>query len=104
MGFSRGCRRGVHARILERGGRGSRRAASTRLGRSLALPSPETIRAPPARTVFAWLNWYCPKGAVSMKQVAYCLFETPLGSCGIAWGEGGNSSAPPAVTFFQLPE
>jgi len=39
-----------------------------------------------------------------MKQVAYCLFETPLGSCGIAWREDGNSRTSPAVTFFQLPE
>ncbi len=39
-----------------------------------------------------------------MKQVAYCLFETPLGLCGIAWSEQGNSGTPPAVTLFQLPE
>jgi O-6-methylguanine DNA methyltransferase len=39
-----------------------------------------------------------------MKQVAYCLFETPLGSCGIAWKECGNSDTQPAVTLFQLPE
>jgi methylated-DNA-[protein]-cysteine S-methyltransferase len=39
-----------------------------------------------------------------MKQAAYSLFETPLGWCGIAWSEGGNSIGPPAVTFFQLPE
>jgi len=39
-----------------------------------------------------------------MKQVAYCLFETPLGSCGIAWTEGENSGTLPAVTFLQLPE
>lgn len=39
-----------------------------------------------------------------MKQAAYCLFETALGSCGIAWSEDGNSSNPPAVTWFQLPE
>jgi methylated-DNA-[protein]-cysteine S-methyltransferase len=37
-----------------------------------------------------------------MKPGAYCLFETPLGSCAIAWSEGENSSA--AVTFLQLPE
>jgi methylated-DNA-[protein]-cysteine S-methyltransferase len=35
-----------------------------------------------------------------MKQTAYCIFDTPLGSCGIAWSEDG----PPAVTRFQLPE
>ena len=39
-----------------------------------------------------------------MKQAAYCLFETPLGACGIAWKERGTSRIPPAVTFFQLPE
>jgi O-6-methylguanine DNA methyltransferase len=36
-----------------------------------------------------------------MKPVAYCLFETPLGPCAIAWSEGENSAA---VTFLQLPE
>ncbi|WP_304894157.1 methylated-DNA--[protein]-cysteine S-methyltransferase [Candidatus Deferrimicrobium sp.] len=39
-----------------------------------------------------------------MKQTAYCLFETPLGACGIAWKEQETSRIPPAVTFFQLPE
>ncbi len=39
-----------------------------------------------------------------MKQAAYCLFETPLGACGIAWKEQATSRTPPAVTFFQLPE
>jgi len=39
-----------------------------------------------------------------MDQSAYCLFETPLGACGIAWKEQGTSHTPPAVTFFQLPE
>lgn len=39
-----------------------------------------------------------------MTQTAYCLFETPLGSCGIAWRDGGQSAAPSAVTFLQLPE
>jgi methylated-DNA-[protein]-cysteine S-methyltransferase len=39
-----------------------------------------------------------------MKKVAYCLFETSLGSCGIAWREGEDSRTPPAVTFLQLPE
>jgi O-6-methylguanine DNA methyltransferase len=38
-----------------------------------------------------------------MKQVAYCLFETPLGSCGIAWRESGGKSDAAAVTWFQLP-
>jgi O-6-methylguanine DNA methyltransferase len=36
-----------------------------------------------------------------MKKTAYCLFETPLGSCAIAWTEGCDS---PTVTCFQLPE
>jgi O-6-methylguanine DNA methyltransferase len=39
-----------------------------------------------------------------MKQDAYCLFETPLGACGIAWNEQETSRIPPMVTFFQLPE
>ncbi len=39
-----------------------------------------------------------------MKQAAYCLFETPLGTCGIAWKERETSRIPPAVTFFLLPE
>ena len=39
-----------------------------------------------------------------MKQAAYCLFETPLGACGIAWKEQETSGIPPVVTFFQLPE
>jgi hypothetical protein len=39
-----------------------------------------------------------------MKQGAYCVFETALGWCGIAWSERGDSGAPPAVTCLQLPE
>ena len=39
-----------------------------------------------------------------MKHVAYCLFETPLGSCGIAWSQPVSSRTPPAVTLLQLPE
>jgi len=39
-----------------------------------------------------------------MIQAAYCIFETPLGACGIAWKEQEISSNPPVVTFFQLPE
>jgi len=39
-----------------------------------------------------------------MKQVAYCLFETPLGSCGIAWSAGWNTGPPCAVCSLQLPE
>jgi len=44
------------------------------------------------------------KGVLFMKQTAYCLFETPLGACGIAWKERETSRIQPAVTFFQLPE
>jgi len=44
------------------------------------------------------------KGAIKMTQAAYCLFETPLGACGIAWKEPETSRIPPVVTFFQLPE
>jgi O-6-methylguanine DNA methyltransferase len=39
-----------------------------------------------------------------MKHVAYRLFETPLGWCGIAWSECQNTSTPHAVTLLQLPE
>jgi methylated-DNA-[protein]-cysteine S-methyltransferase len=39
-----------------------------------------------------------------MKQAAYCLFETPLGACGIAWKEQETPRIPPVVTIFQLPE
>jgi O-6-methylguanine DNA methyltransferase len=39
-----------------------------------------------------------------MTQNNYCLFETALGWCGIAWSQSGDSDAPPAVTLFQLPE
>ncbi len=38
-----------------------------------------------------------------MKQAAYCLFETALGWCGIAWSESEQSRVP-AVTLLQLPE
>lgn len=40
-----------------------------------------------------------------MKQpLSYCLFDTPLGCCGIAWRESDDSGNPPAVVSFQLPE
>jgi methylated-DNA-[protein]-cysteine S-methyltransferase len=39
-----------------------------------------------------------------MKPVAYCLFETPLGTCGLAWSEREPAGGPPAVAFLQLPE
>jgi len=34
----------------------------------------------------------------------YTLFETAVGTCGIAWQVAGNGSAAPLVTAFQLPE
>jgi methylated-DNA-[protein]-cysteine S-methyltransferase len=39
-----------------------------------------------------------------MKQAAYCLFETPLGTCGIAWIISDSTDGQPVVTFFHLPE
>jgi O-6-methylguanine DNA methyltransferase len=36
-----------------------------------------------------------------MRRSFYCLFDTPIGCCGMAWTDGGNR---PAVTHFQLPE
>jgi methylated-DNA-[protein]-cysteine S-methyltransferase len=39
-----------------------------------------------------------------MTSGAYCLFETELGTCGIAWREADDPVAPPVVTLFQLPE
>lgn len=39
-----------------------------------------------------------------MEQAAYCLFDTSLGRCGIAWRGCDDSQAPPAVTLFQFPE
>jgi O-6-methylguanine DNA methyltransferase len=39
-----------------------------------------------------------------MKPSAYCLFETPLGACGIAWSEPEDSVSQPVVTLVQLPE
>lgn len=39
-----------------------------------------------------------------MKQVSYCLFETLLGWCGIAWSGGQNAGTPYSVALFQLPE
>lgn len=39
-----------------------------------------------------------------MKPSFYCLFETPLGTCGIAWRELDASGSPPVVTAVQLPE
>jgi O-6-methylguanine DNA methyltransferase len=49
-----------------------------------------------------------------MSRAGFCLFDTPLGPCGIAWREdgrsdggrsdGGPSVVRPAVTLLQLPE
>ncbi|MCL5808017.1 MAG: methylated-DNA--[protein]-cysteine S-methyltransferase [Deltaproteobacteria bacterium] len=39
-----------------------------------------------------------------MEQTSYCLFETPLGPCGIAWKEPATCPLSPVVTFIQLPE
>lgn len=39
-----------------------------------------------------------------MKKAAYCLFETPLGACGIAWRETPESGSQAVVTAVQLPE
>jgi methylated-DNA-[protein]-cysteine S-methyltransferase len=39
-----------------------------------------------------------------MKQVAYNLFETPLGWCGIGWSESRKPDQPYAVSLLQLPE
>jgi O-6-methylguanine DNA methyltransferase len=41
-------------------------------------------------------------GKASGKQTAYCLFETPLGSCGIAWNQSLGSQ--PVVKMLHLPE
>ena len=39
-----------------------------------------------------------------MSRAGYCLFDTPLGRCGIAWRDDRSSVARPAVTLLQLPE
>jgi len=39
-----------------------------------------------------------------MKRAAYCLFQTPLGTCGLGWLDTGDSRSVPAVAFLQLPE
>jgi len=39
-----------------------------------------------------------------MSPKAYCLFETPIGACGIAWLEAADSGSPPVVVLVQLPE
>src|SRR5215472_5871261 len=39
-----------------------------------------------------------------MKNLAYCLFDTPLGAIGLVWRHDQNSNVTPAVVFLQLPE
>ena len=39
-----------------------------------------------------------------MSHAGYCLFDTPLGRCGIAWRDEGPSVVRPAVMLLQLPE
>lgn len=39
-----------------------------------------------------------------MQPLAYCLFDTPLGECGLAWRVSGAANNQPAVIAFQLPE
>ena len=39
-----------------------------------------------------------------MMRTAYNLFDTPIGTCGIAWKESSDSGTAPAVTLLQLPE
>jgi O-6-methylguanine DNA methyltransferase len=38
------------------------------------------------------------------KLHSYCLFDTPLGICGIAWREPEYASGQPVVLSLQLPE
>jgi len=39
-----------------------------------------------------------------MKRAAYCLFETPLGACGLGWTESATCGGTIAVACLQLPE
>jgi O-6-methylguanine DNA methyltransferase len=39
-----------------------------------------------------------------MKQLSYCLFDTPLGVCGIMWKDPEVTGGQPVVTYLQLPE
>jgi O-6-methylguanine DNA methyltransferase len=39
-----------------------------------------------------------------MKQLAYCLFDTPLGAIGLVWRHYQDLDVTPAVVFLQLPE
>src|SRR5207302_1719292 len=45
-----------------------------------------------------------PRDHDVMSHAGYCLFDTPLGQCGIAWRDDGPSVVRPAVTLLQLPE
>jgi len=40
----------------------------------------------------------------SMKEFSYCLFDTPLGGCGIVWKEPERAGGLPVMTSLQLPE
>lgn len=39
-----------------------------------------------------------------MGREEYTIFETRLGTCGLAWGEAGDLRSGPVVTYLQLPE
>ncbi len=39
-----------------------------------------------------------------MKRASYCLFETPLGTCGLSWTESATCGGTIAVACLQLPE
>lgn len=40
-----------------------------------------------------------------MKKFSYCLFDTPLGACGLVWKDSEmTDGSMPVVTFLQLPE
>ena len=39
-----------------------------------------------------------------VKNLAYCLFDTPLGAIGLVWRHDQNSNFGPAVVYLQLPE
>lgn len=43
-------------------------------------------------------------GQAPGKEMAYCLFETSLGFCGIAWTQNSGSRSLPAVSLLQLPQ
>jgi len=39
-----------------------------------------------------------------MNEATYCLFDSPIGRCGIAWRQARDGNAAWLVTSFQLPE